>query len=93
MLCLFGFLNLLHQGGKICSKYLTVQQKWDMTNYWIQCRVTRRACGTKIAYLFSRYSTSADTGLLYYSDNTPTIITFTLFSSEGRVLLNLYQLY
>jgi len=29
---------------------LTVQQKWDMTNYWVQYRVTARSCGTKTAY-------------------------------------------
>jgi len=76
----------------MCSKYLVVQQKWEMTNYWVQCRVRPRSCGTKTAYLCSRYSTSADRGPLYYSDNTTTIIIFTLFSSEGRVLLTLYHL-
>jgi hypothetical protein len=34
LLRLFEFLNLLRWEGKICSKYLTVQQKWDATYYW-----------------------------------------------------------
>ena len=69
LLRLFEILNLLHQGGKICSKYLTVQRKRDMTNYWVQCRLTPRSCGTQTAYL-CRHSTSADIGLLYYSNIT-----------------------